>query len=116
MALVPGQPEDALGEDVAEDLRGTGADATGPCQELVEFPLTVVRRPARAVGDLRVRTDDLGPDERQLLVELAPEELRGRALGPGRAAAQDLGEAPVAVERSEEHTSELQSHLNLVCR
>src|SRR5207245_11221467 len=29
---------------------------------------------------------------------LAPGELRGRALGPGRAAAQDLGEAPVAVE------------------
>src|SRR5438132_2796037 len=98
MALVLGQPENTLGEDIAQDLGRAGADSAAARQELVEFPLAVVRRPGRAVGDLRVRADDLGRDVRQLLVELAPEELRGRAFGPGRAAAQDLREAAVAVE------------------
>src|SRR6266566_8545600 len=92
------QAEHTLGEDVAENLGGAGTDAASPRQELVELPLAVVGRPLRAVGDLRVRADHLGRDVRQLLVELTPEELRGRALGPRRAAAQDLGEAPVAVE------------------
>src|SRR5215467_8229220 len=96
--LVLRQAEHALGEDVAKNLGGPGADPAAAGQQLVELPLAVVRRPRGAVGDLRVRSDDLRGDVRQLLIELAPEELRGRALGPGRAAAQDLREAPVAVE------------------
>src|SRR5260370_20617370 len=43
----------------------------------------------------------------------------GAARGEARRDVQGgrgLAEARVAVERSEEHTSELQSHLNLVCR
>src|SRR5260370_13563170 len=39
-----------------------------------------------------------------------------KALVPSKAALPDLKEAVVANVRSEEHTSELQSHLNLVCR
>src|SRR6266566_1697131 len=96
--LVLRQAEHAFGEDVAEDLGRAGADATRAGQQLVELPLAVVRRPRRLAGDLRIGADHLGGDVGQLLVHLAPEELRGRALGPGRAAAQDLGEAPVAVE------------------
>src|SRR5512138_2820459 len=98
IALILRQPEDALGEDVAEDLGGPGPDAASTRQELVELPLAVVGRPGRTMGDLRVEADGLGGDVRQLLIELTPEELRGRALGPGRAAAQDPREAPIAVE------------------
>src|SRR6266705_1292319 len=90
-ALVFGQAEHALGEDVAEDLRGAGADTARPREQLVELPLAPVRRPRRAVRDLRVRADYFGGDVRQLLVDLAPEELRGGALGPRRAAAQAIG-------------------------
>src|SRR5205814_955824 len=96
--LVLRQAEDAFGEDVAQDLGRAGADATRAGQQLVELPLAVVRRPRRLAGDLRIGADHLGGDVGQLLVHLAPEELRGRALGPGRAAAQDLGETAVPVE------------------
>src|SRR5260370_11960574 len=44
----------------------------------------------------------------------------GHVSGGGRRTARDLGEAcrrrDIELFRSEEHTSELQSHLNLVCR
>src|SRR5256885_12789927 len=40
----------------------------------------------------------------------------GPADGPGRPRCRTPGPAPVPVERSEEHTSELQSPCNLVCR
>src|SRR5690606_23769697 len=82
-------------------------------------PLAVVRVPARAAV--------LGPDI--LLgdiaqIETADEELAGRlaALSLGRAAipgqVRELNMATVRVRmrRSEEHTSELQSRENLVCR
>src|SRR5262245_13970946 len=95
---VLGQPEYALAQDVAQNFRRPGPDAAGPGQQLVELPLTLVGRPLRAVGDLRVGTDDLGGDLGQLLIDLAPEQLRGRALGAGSAATQDVGEAPVTVE------------------
>src|SRR5438034_6872690 len=39
-----------------------------------------------------------------------------RALWPAASASLIMGAAVVAVERSEEHTSELQSHSDLVCR
>src|SRR5262249_59044383 len=83
---------------VAEDPGGSRPDSARAREELVEFPLTAVRRPLRPAGDLRVRTDHLGGDVRQLLIDLAPEELRRGALGPGRAAPQNLGEAAIAVE------------------
>src|SRR5713101_1779177 len=66
----------------------------------------VVRR-----GSVRARRDD---GESDLVVALRAKELRqvrtDLALGPtGEGALEDP-------ERSEEHTSELQSHVNLVCR
>src|SRR5919108_5953602 len=97
MASVLWQAEHALAQDVLEDLGGAGADAAGAREQLVELPLPVVGRPRRALADLRVGPDDLGGGARQLLVELAPEELRGRALGAGLAAAQNLGEAAIRV-------------------
>src|SRR6185503_18585422 len=64
----------------------------------VELPLALVGRPLAARRDLRVRADYLGGHLGQLLVHLAPEELRRRALGPRRLALEDPGEAPVSVE------------------
>src|SRR5688572_19305466 len=92
------QAQDALAQDVAEDLGGAGADTAAAREQLVELPLPVVGRPLRAVRDLRIRPDHLGGGERQLLVELAPEELGGRAFGARLPAAQDLRQAAIAVE------------------
>src|SRR4030095_7335946 len=80
-----------------EDLGGAGADATATREQLVELPLPLVGRP-RALRDLRVRPDHLGGGTPHLLVEPAPEQLGGRALGAGRAPLEDLGEAAVAVQ------------------
>src|SRR5882762_11834492 len=44
---------------------------------------------------------------------IAPRNTAGKKLPPGD---PDPSVAAVAASRSEEHTSELQSHLNLVCR
>src|SRR5260370_25107491 len=99
MASVLRQAEHALGEDVAEALGGAGADAARAGEELVELPLALAGRPGRTVGDLGVRADHRGRALGEVLVPLAPEELRRRALGPGRAAAQDLRQGPVTVER-----------------
>src|SRR5262245_46439453 len=95
---VLGQPEYALPQDVAQNCRCARPAATGPRQQPVDLPLALVGRPFRAVGDLGVGTDDLGGDLGQLLIDLAPEQFRGGALGAGSAAPQDVGEAPVAVE------------------
>src|SRR5438034_2241059 len=46
------------------------------------------------------------------VVEHRPESSRGELLQPRRG----LGEPQQALRRSEEHTSELQSHSDLVCR
>src|SRR5512143_2333363 len=95
---VLGQAEHALAQDVAQDLGGAGADAAAAREQAVELPLALVGRVRAARLDLRVGSDDLGGQLGQLLVEQAPEELGGGALRPRRAAAQDLGEAAVAVE------------------
>src|SRR5438034_5301451 len=42
--------------------------------------------------------------------------LRNTVPGPGRSIATRACSSPVAMDRSEEHTSELQSHSDLVCR
>src|ERR1043166_5772887 len=92
------EAEHALAQDVAQDLGGARADAAAAREQAVELPFPLVRRVRGAGGELRVGADDLGGELGQLLVELAPEELGGRALRSRRAAAQDLGEAAVAVE------------------
>src|SRR5207247_623716 len=81
------EAEHALAQDVLEDLGRSGADAARAGEQFVELPLPVVGRPLGALRDLGVRPDDLGGRERQVRVELAPEELGGRALGAGLAAA-----------------------------
>src|SRR5439155_21694605 len=91
------QAEHALAEDVLENLRRAGTDAARAREQLVELPLALVGRP-RPARDLRVRPDHLRGRQRQLLVEMAPEEFGRRALRSRRAAFQDLGEAAVAVE------------------
>src|SRR5262245_34364653 len=55
--LVFRQPEHALAQDVAQDLRGAGADAAAAGEEAIELPLPLVRGPGAARGDLRVRSD-----------------------------------------------------------
>src|SRR4029453_4546223 len=55
---VLGQAEYALAEDIAENLRGAGADTAAPGEENVEFPLAVVGREGARGGDLRVQADD----------------------------------------------------------
>src|SRR5262245_50735902 len=92
------QAQHALAEDVAEDLGGARPDSAPPREQTVELPLALVRRPLAAARDLRVRADHLGGHFGQLLVHLAPEQLRGRALRARRLALEDLGEAAVAVE------------------
>src|SRR5215472_8135416 len=92
------EAEDALAEDVAEDFRGACADAAAAREETVELPLAFVGRPLARRRDLRVRPDHLGGDLREILIHLTPEELGRRSLRPRRLAAQDAGEAAVAVE------------------
>src|SRR2546422_7691671 len=59
---------------------------------------------------------------RSVLAERLRAELAGAAcetltvVEPRHRVQQSLGACPVGVERSEEHTSELQSRLHLVCR
>src|SRR5919201_6361727 len=89
------QAEHALAHDVLEDLGRARANAARAREQLVEFPLPVIGRPRRALGDLGIRTNDLGGRKRQLLVELAPEQLGRRALGAGLTAAQDFGQAAI---------------------
>src|SRR5712692_8233287 len=76
---VLGEAEDALAQNVAQDLRGAGADAAPAGEKGVELPLPVVGREGARLGDLRVRADRLARHVGQLLVDLAPEELGGRA-------------------------------------
>src|SRR5215469_5360786 len=97
-ALALRQPQHALAQDVAEHLRGPGANAAGLGEELVVGPVAVGGRAGRPFQELTVEAQEPAPRLRQLLVELAPEELRGRPLRPRLAPAQDLGQAPVGVE------------------
>src|SRR6266498_901838 len=98
MPSVLGQAEDALAQDIAEDLRGAGANTAAAREQRVELPLALVGRQGARCRDLRVGPDHLRGYIRQVLVHLAPEELGRRAFRPRRFAAQDLGEAAVAVE------------------
>src|SRR5207237_3443390 len=85
--------------------------ASCPPSRSTLFPYTTLFRSER---DDDVGVVALRPDER-LRVGLAPIELRKHLVRPvaaPRAVARDLPDG----RRSEEHTSELQSHLNLVCR
>src|SRR5256885_3930149 len=72
------------------------------------FPYTTLFR-SRLGGD-SARSDDLKKAGERILATLG--ELKGAALKLGQALAMD----PDALPRSEEHTSELQSPCNLVCR
>src|SRR2546427_2985511 len=67
--------------------------------------LIVSRAPSGVTLTVQGATADLGPPEENLAVRAAHAvlEASGRRFG-------------VAIERSEEHTSELQSQSNLVCR
>src|SRR3712207_8050256 len=83
------------------------------------FPYTTLFRSHRRVGVLRrltrsVRERDGVADGRagNLVVEL---HLPGREL-PRRSLSRRLAGAPTPPDRSEEHTSELQSRQYLVCR
>src|SRR5260370_14355200 len=60
---------------------------------------------ARRIAELRTRLGELAAEHARLTADLTE---TGELLGALDAAADRL--------RSEEHTSELQSHLNLVCR
>src|SRR5260370_29741423 len=83
-----------------------------------------------AVADGSLKPGDRLPPQRRLAAQLdvdlttvtrAYDEARRRQLLEGRGARGTYVAAPkvelnAVLDRSEEHTSELQSHLNLVCR
>src|SRR5690242_21236659 len=76
------------------------------------LPIWSVTQPAR--GDLAGDPDHLAADGVELRLRSGLDALRRH--GPiAHRVAHLLGEPP-RPERSEEHTSELQSHVNLVCR
>src|SRR5260370_16090773 len=54
------------------------------------------------------------PGDRDLRLHVAAHQ--GGLPAVGEDQALDVGQRPAGIHRSEEHTSELQSHLNLVCR
>src|SRR5574341_1912332 len=90
----PREHEPCLEERQIETRAVEGHDAGRPCEEGPE-----------------------GRQERRLVVEVAHEVLRQHepvALEPARA--DEKGAGAGAARRSEEHTSELQSPTNLVCR
>src|SRR5260370_25995720 len=82
------------------------------------FPSTTLFRSHAAAGPARLAAGWPRLAARQdLAIELQRahgEAHRPAAVAP--AAADSSQRAAAAAERSEEHTSELQSHLNLVCR
>src|SRR5207253_9284811 len=76
-SAAPRQPEHALGDDVAEDLRGAGLDRVAAAAELLVVPVVVVDDPVVA--------EDLPRELRQPLVLLRPVQLRDGPLGAGDA-------------------------------
>src|SRR4051812_50005563 len=74
------------------------------------FPYTTLFRSQRGIPSRR-----RGVDRDHLLGRKAPQIIRAAGF---RAGAGEAGAGPKAggPNRSEEHTSELQSHVNLVCR
>src|SRR3990172_3900719 len=75
------QPQDALPQNVFQDLGGAGSDRAGPRQQAVVRPLPLVRGPG-ALRDLDGRSQDLRRQLGQLLIHLAPGELGGGPLAP----------------------------------
>src|SRR5260221_5742748 len=71
-----------------------------------------------AMDGYAVRTADLQrPDTRLKVTQKIPAGSIGKPLAPGTAARIFTGAPiPPGADRSEEHTSELQSHSDLVCR
>src|SRR5690242_21319263 len=82
------------------------------------FPYTTLFRSQRGLRDRR--SDGAGPGRRVLLHGIEVRGSGGQAAVEKRGAGRLAGERPDAgaagAARSEEHTSELQSHVNLVCR
>src|SRR5438034_2530617 len=73
----------------------------------------MIRRPPRSTLFPYTTLSDLAPD--LVLLDLAMPELNGAATL--KEIRKDWGQIPVILHtRSEEHTSELQSHSDLVCR
>src|SRR5260370_5514281 len=86
-----------------------------PCTTLFRSEMTHHRRVGGLVLGLELAAlprSHAALDLRRVVAP-APYERRGGAVGSTRGV--DGGASPALV-RSEEHTSELQSHLNLVCR
>src|SRR5260370_30410508 len=78
------------------------------------FPYTTLSRSHRGIDVRRRALRDCGEFFSRRGICRAEVAARSRRLPR---AVDEVAEAPlVPVERSEEHTSELQSHLNLVCR
>src|SRR3990172_10699613 len=113
------QPQDALPQNVFQDLGGAGPDRAGPCQQAVVRPLPLVRSPG-ALRDLARGAQDLRRQLGQLLVHLAPGKLGGGPLGPGRLPLDEAGEAPVAAELEallpDENGDDLLAHDRIVGR
>src|SRR5208337_3768375 len=77
-------------------------------------PFRQGHRPRPALGRLPVRLQDRSPRRRPVLRRARQRPLR--AAGGGGRRRLHLGRRPSAADRSEEHTSELQSPMYLVCR
>src|SRR5262249_56700684 len=90
-----GQPQHALGDDVAQDLVGTAGDAHPRRAEVGLLPERLLRR-ERGVDDRAHRALELHREPGDLLAERSPDGLADRALGPGRGAAGARPERAVA--------------------
>src|SRR2546430_7476117 len=79
------------------------------------FPYTTLFRSVVVLG-VDVDADEVGVQPRRRGGQRTPPLAGDVAQGSGPVAADVPAEAPGPVDRSEEHTSELQSQSNLVCR
>src|SRR5690242_21621257 len=92
----------------------------GARRDLPSFPtrrssdLAVAARPPH--GGRACREDDPGRDPDEVAPELREEQAQDDGVGDEARGSGEDGGGRVAEARSEEHTSELQSHVNLVCR
>src|SRR5207237_4249852 len=106
-----------IGESQIDELaRRAGLDPLTVRRENLCRPGDELRSGAKPldadlVGDVEKVADAVGWGEPK-----PPNVGRGVSVGLLAAGAHPVSTAIVRLERSEEHTSELQSHLNLVCR
>src|SRR2546422_7743601 len=75
----------------------------------------MIRRPPRSTLFPTRRSSDLGGKQRQIMVDIKPGLLQSKGLSATDVVAA-VGQQNLVLPRSEEHTSELQSRLHLVCR